>query len=56
MKKPRFGIYKVLNDEKTELYTTVDKAGKALIVYGKAVQEKKYIQRFTDYNLIIRSI
>jgi hypothetical protein len=56
--RAKFGIFKISETGADELYTARDRRGRPLLVYGKAVQEKKWIEEnaVPKLNLIIRSI
>lgn len=56
--RAKFGIFKITETGADELYTARDRKGRPLLVYGKAVQEKKWIEEnaVPRLNLIIRGI
>ena len=56
--RARFGIFKITETGADELYTARDRKGKPFVAYGKAVQEKKWIEDNAKprLNLIIRAI
>jgi hypothetical protein len=56
--RAKFGIFKITESGSDELYTARDRRGRPLLVYGKAVQEKKWIEENASerMNLIIRGI
>jgi len=56
--RAKFGIFKITETGADQLYTARDRRGRPLLVYGKAVQEKKWIEEnaIPRPNLIIRGI
>jgi hypothetical protein len=56
--RAKFGIFKITEAGAEELYTARDRKGRPILVYGKAVQEKKWIEENASerMNLIIRGI
>jgi hypothetical protein len=56
--RAKFGIFKITESGTDELYTARDRKGRPILVYGKAVQEKKWIEENASerMNLIIRGI
>jgi hypothetical protein len=56
--RAKFGIFKITESGADELYTARDRKGRPILVYGKAVQEKKWIEENASerMNLIIRGI
>jgi hypothetical protein len=56
--RAKFGIFKITETGADQLYTARDRRGRPLLVYGKAVQEKKWIEdnAVPRPNLIIRGI
>lgn len=56
--RAKFGIFRITETGADELYTARDRKGRPFIAYGKAVQEKKWIEEnaVPKPNLIIRSI
>lgn len=56
--RAKFGIFKISETGADELYTARDRKGKPFVAYGKAVQEKKWIEEraIPKLNLIIRAI
>lgn len=56
--RAKFGIFKITETGADELYTARDRKGRPLLVYGKAVQEKRWIEEnaVPRLSLIIRAI
>jgi hypothetical protein len=56
--RAKFGIFKISETGADSLYTARDRKGKPFVAYGKAVQEKKWIEERAKpkLNLIIRAI
>jgi hypothetical protein len=56
--RARFGIFIISETGADSLYTARDRRGRPLLVYGKAVQEKNWIEAnaVPRPNLIIRAI